>query len=333
MFNLILTMLAGIVAGFLLSSPRLHRVSSWVVSITIYALLLLLGMGIGRNPDILSGLSALGGTALLMAAAGISGSILVCWLLWKFRLLPPPGNESVNGAAGKLTDTSESSEVNPALRLLKSLSGSALTLAFLMAGIALGLFIPGEVPGKLDACGADPEKLVLYAMMIAVGLSLGSNPDFKDILKGLRPGLLLLPLGTIAGTLLFSCLASLLIGKWPMWDCAAIGSGMGYYSLSSVLIGSLKEATLGTTLAGELATIALLSNVFRELASLLLAPLFRRIAGPYAPIASAGATAMDVCFPVITRCCGDAVIPAIFIGGVLCDFSVPFLVSFFCSLS
>lgn len=76
--------------------------------------------------------------------------------------------------------------------------------------------------------------------------------------------MLLIPLGTITGTLLFSALASILLSQWSVFDCMAVGSGFAYYSLSSILITQFKEPTIGIQLATELGTIALLTNIFRE---------------------------------------------------------------------
>ena len=47
---------------------------------------------------------------------------------------------------------------------------------------------------------------------------------------------------------------------------------------------------------------------------------------------AAGATAMDVCLQGILKNCGQEILPAALVSGILSDFSVPFLVSFFCSL-
>ena len=67
-------------------------------------------------------------------------------------------------------------------------------------------------------------------------------------------------------------------------------------SLSSVLISQYCEPSLGAQVAAELGTIALLTNIFRELFTLTAAPLLCKYFSPFAPIASAGATAMDVFF-------------------------------------
>ncbi|MDE6524867.1 MAG: lysine exporter LysO family protein, partial [Paramuribaculum sp.] len=82
----------------------------------------------------------------------------------------------------------------------------------------------------------------------------------------------------------------------------------------------------------QLGTVALLANIFRELTTLVGAPLIRRWLGPEAVISSAGVTSVDVCLPAIRRWCGSSYIPSAIIHGVLIDISTPFFISFFCSI-
>ena len=62
---------------------------------------------------------------------------------------------------------------------------------------------------------------ILYGLMLQVGISIGSNKNLKTIVSHLHPKMLLIPLGTIIGTLLFSALASLLLHQWSVFDCMA----------------------------------------------------------------------------------------------------------------
>lgn len=173
---------------------------------------------------------------------------------------------------------------------------------------------------------------ILYALMLQVGISIGSNKNLKFLIKSLRPNMLLVPIATIVGTLLFSAFASLLLSQWSVFDCMAVGSGFAYYSLSSILITQFKEASFGLQLATELGTIALLANIFREMMALLGAPLIRKYFGKLAPISAAGVNSMDVLLPSITLYSGKDMIPVAIFHGILIDMSVPFFVSLFCSL-
>lgn len=202
--------------------------------------------------------------------------------------------------------------------------------------VIIGFFIIGCMLGwgwhRFDVTiNTDITVYVLYLLMFLVGIGIGSDEKLKDILRSIRPRLLLVPLATVVGTFTFSALVSLFITKWSVFDCLAVGSGFGYYSLSSILITELKEPTLGAQLATELGTIALMANIFRELFTLLGAPFLVKYFGRLAPICAGGATTMDTTLPIITRYAGkDLVFVSIF-HAILVDLSVPFFVSLFCS--
>ena len=178
----------------------------------------------------------------------------------------------------------------------------------------------------------DAAMWVLYALMLQVGIGIGSDPRLKEILRSLSPRLLLLPCATILGTLGASLIVSFVLSRWSVAEVLAAGCGMGYYSLSSILVTSLKEASIGAAAAAELGTITLMANVMREMFTLLLAPLMVRYFSPAAPICAGGATTIDVTLPTITQYSGREWVFVAIVHGVLVDFSVPFLVSFFCAL-
>lgn len=209
------------------------------------------------------------------------------------------------------------------------MKGSLIVVGFFVLGCMVGYggFFPDFILEN------NLTMYVLYLLMFQVGLSIGSDKKLKEILSSIRPKLLLVPLATIIGTLTASAIVSLLITKWSVFDCLAVGSGFAYYSLSSILITELKETSLGVQMATELGTIALIANIIREIIALLGAPIFVRYFGRLAPICAGGATTMDTTLPIITRYSGkDLVFVSIF-HGIIVDFTVPFFVSFFCSLS
>ena len=206
------------------------------------------------------------------------------------------------------------------------MKNSIIVFLFFCAGCLLGF--SGEI--KLDAHHIS--LYILYALMLQVGISIGSNKNLKQIVRQIRLKMLVIPLATITGTLLFSALASLLLSRWSVFECMAVGSGFAYYSLSSILITQFKEPSIGLQLATELGTIALLSNIIREMMALLGSPLIEKYFGKLAPISAAGVNSMDVVLPAITRYSGKEMIPVAILHGILIDFSVPLFVSFFCSL-
>ncbi len=205
--------------------------------------------------------------------------------------------------------------------LVPSVFAAGCLVGFLLDGIGVSFSGLGDV-----------SLYVLYALMLQVGFSIGNSDNFAKVLRSLRPKYLLIPIATVTGTLLFSAAVSFLLSRWSIADCLAVGSGMGYYSLSSILIVQLKTPSLGLRLATELGTIALLANIFRELLALVGAPLFRRYFGKFAPISVAGVTSVDVALPTIMRTSGSEMVPIAIFHGLLIDVSVPFFITFFCGL-
>ena len=196
--------------------------------------------------------------------------------------------------------------------------GSVVIVAFFAAGVAVGVMELARLPE-----GFNLSFYALCALIFCVGMSIGSDLDTLRSFRKLSPRLLMLPFLTIAGTLAGSAVASLLVRR-GIADCMAVGSGMAYYSLSSVLVSEYSGADLGV--------VALLANVLRELLALLLAPLLALKVNPLAPIAAGGATTADTTLPIITRASGSAYVPLSIAHGFVTDFSVPFLVALFCSL-
>lgn len=200
------------------------------------------------------------------------------------------------------------------------MKGSFIILSFFAIGVLLGVnrWLPNWMgSGQLSF-------YVLCALMFSVGFSLGHQPDTVKKFRSIHSRVLLLPFTTMLGTFAGVICVSYFFHHSTA-ELMAVGSGFGYYSLSSVLITQYKGAELGT--------IALLANVMREVLTLLFAPFMVRWFGPLSTIAAGGATTMDTTFPVITRFSGkEFSIVAIYSGFVM-DFSVPFLVTIFCSLN
>ena len=205
----------------------------------------------------------------------------------------------------------------------KQMKGSIIIIAFFALGIAVGLQF-STCNLQFSIFNLHFSTFTLYALMFCVGISIGSDTKTLKSFKDVNPRLIMLPVMTVVGTLAGTAAASALLPHRHLFDCLAIGSGFGYYSLSSIFITEYKGAELGT--------IALLANIMREIITLLCAPLLVRYFGKLAPISMGGATTMDTTLPIITRTSGqDYVIVSIF-HGFCVDFSVPFLVTFFCSI-
>lgn len=200
------------------------------------------------------------------------------------------------------------------------MKGSILIISFFITGVLLGRFV--DIPAILTA--EAPTLYALYSLMFLVGISIGSDKKALQALKQQNLKIVLVPLATVIGTLIGSALISFALSGRSLTDCLAVGSGFGYYSLSSIFITQYKGAELGT--------IALVSNITRELLALIAAPLLVRYFGKLAPISVGGATTADTTLPIITKFCGKEFVVISIVHGITVDLSVPFLVTFFCTI-
>ena len=200
------------------------------------------------------------------------------------------------------------------------MKGSLIIVGFFILGIAAGL--SGMVPESI--IDGDLTFYALCALLLCVGIGIGSDRNIVTKFKSLDVRMALLPLGTALGTFAGSLVVSFILsGRSPL-DCLAVGSGFGYYSLSSIFITEYKGAELGT--------IALLANIIREMVTLLLSPVLAKVFGPLAPISSGGVTSMDTTLPIIMASSGEQYSTVSIFHGFILDFSIPFLVTFWCTL-
>lgn len=325
--------LGGILTGRLLLGRRLAFVQP-LITVIIWALLFLLGVEAGSDPAVVGGLATLGVTALGLFAFSVAGSILASWGLWLWirrrgLSVQSPGTTSGTAPAmpsgttsAPTSGTSDDESPQAAPSLWSTLKGSLVIVAFFVAGCLAGLwFAP-------DMKGSEVSTWVLYALMFCVGVTLGNDRTLVGRVRQLDRRLALLPLATAVGTLGGAALATPFFGAdsavTSVADSLAVGAGFGYYSLSSIFIADLRGA--------ELATVALLCNIMREIFTLLAAPLVARRFGPLAAVSIGGATTFDTTLPIITRSAGRPYAVVSIFHGCVMDFSVPFLVTFFCSL-
>lgn len=332
MFIVILFIFLGILSGVL--SRKLStgaRISHtdvaarWqgrIVTWLIWLLLFLLGIEVGSNEMIVRSLPTLGVEALLLSSAATLGCCVLAWILW--RVLK---NNTVQENAKK--ETSAEKEGNPAekeglqgsslIRGLKVMKGSLIVVGFFVIGLLGG--IEKMVPSWL--LDGDVSFVALCGLLLFVGLGIGLNPEMKKEVRSLSPRMALLPVVTIIGSWLGALLIWTVLHR-TLSDCMAINSGFAYYSLSSIFITEYRGAELGT--------IALLANIIREMLTLLGAPLMARWFGPLAPISVGGATTMDTTLPILSQTLGQRYIALSIYHGFVVDFTVPFLVSWWCMI-
>ena len=332
MFLVILFIFLGILSGVLCrklsTGARISltdvaaRWQGRIVTWLIWLLLFLLGIEVGSNEMVVCSLHTLGVEELLLSSAATLSCCVLAWMLWRFST-----NNTVQENAKN--ETSAEKEGNPAekeglqgsslIRGLKVMKGSLIVVGFFVIGLLGG--IEKMVPSWL--LDGDVSFVALCGLLLFVGLGIGLNPEMKKEVRSLSPRMALLPVVTIIGSWLGALLIWTVLHR-TLSDCMAINSGFAYYSLSSIFITEYRGAELGT--------IALLANIIREMLTLLGAPLMARWFGPLAPISVGGATTMDTTLPILSQTLGQRYIALSIYHGFVVDFTVPFLVSWWCMI-
>ena len=195
-----------------------------------------------------------------------------------------------------------------------------LALAALVLGVLAGLYLPDI--GILDYLQTHSE-LVLYLLMFSGGISVGQNKAVFRHIRTYHVKIFIIPLGIVLGTLAGGAAYALLF-QADLGESLAVVSGLGWYSLSGVLIAQLYTAELGS--------IAFLSNLMREMLSFCLIPLLARRLNYYTAIAPAAATSEDTTLPMLVRYTSEEVVVMAVFNGVICSALAPVLIRFFSDL-
>lgn len=305
MWWIFLFFILGIVLGFF-ARKKVSSFSEKAVNITVYFLLILLGINVGGNSLLMSSMKTIGLNAFILAFGGILGSTVFALIFEKFIFKDKFKN------TGQILE--ESNDFSP-------FKGSVAVLFSFVLGIVLGYY------GLLQFKGFDNDKLiqyVLYFLLLFVGITIGSDKKALKFIKKAGKRSIVFPLFTVVGTLLGSIAVVFLVKGITVSEAAAVGSGFGYYSLSSVIIAEIKNDTV--------ATVALIANIVREVFTLAFAPFIGAFFGKFGIIASGGATSMDTTLPVVVRFSGKNYAVISVFHGIVLTILVPFLVAFFAKL-
>ncbi|MCF6465656.1 lysine exporter LysO family protein [Clostridium sp. Cult2] len=155
----------------------------------------------------------------------------------------------------------------------------------------------------------------LCILLFFVGIDIGKQKDVFSNIKTMGFKILLVPFGIILGGILGGALSGIILNM-PLKEAAAVGSGLGWYTLSSMML---------TNYSTELSTLAFLSNVIREVIALILVPFVAKYIGYLESVSICGATAMDTALPVISKATDSQTTIIAFISGIISTISVPVL--------
>jgi len=312
-------LILGILVGMFFRGRNGKWVSA-VVMATVCILLFIMGVRVGLNDEIIGAIKSTGVISTVLFVFGTGTSIVLTWLFTKYVIDRKKG-------AGKDADK----KLESADAQVSSTESSGGASGFKDSAIILGCFVLGLVlaltrilPDTFYALDFEEyANWVLYAMLFAVGITIGMGDSLLTLVKKLPRRVLWLPLVALLGTWIGAVLAYFLVKAMgydlSLHQSVTINSAMGYYSLSAILTTQAWGATVGS--------ICLLTNLMRELFTIVAAKPMGRVFGRFASTASGGATVTDTSLPIILKAEGNGILPAVLYYGIVINIAVPFLIT------
>lgn len=297
--------LGGLVGAFVLPE-RILRLNSLLQLISTTLLIFSMGVMLGSRDQFLAELASVGFASimfcLLPTAFSTAAVYALTRLLMREHLESAKREKNERDADGAGSQASERTLI-------------ACAVGALLFGACYGLSPILLAPIEWLAASSD---WILIALVFFVGISVGASKGIVEKVKRYHVKALVIPLGIVVGSLAGGLAASALCGMNPAVGCA-VASGLGWYSLSGVVLTDLVNAQVGS--------ITFLSNLLRELVSFFSIPWIARHLNFLTCIAPAGATSEDTTLPMLIKCTNEETVVLAVVNGVVCSALVPVLIS------
>ncbi len=301
------------IACYLLAS-RLRRYAdrlgfvNTLLSVSVYALVFVMGLRMGANREVTDSLGVIGVQALLVTVLTMSFSMLGAFAVRRAlhidRYALPRGTEHSAAASAAAARTGVSGSKT-----------SLIIFAMVAAGMLLGYFVIPRVtdPDAFQTMSGSWLVVGLCLLLAFVGFGMGLEGKLRTMLRGAGLGIVLVPLAMVLGTLLAGAVYSLL-SPMTLREGLAISAGFGWYTLAPSVISGAGHAVAGA--------VSFLHNVLRETLGIILLPLAASRLGYIEAVTLPGTCAMDVCLPIVEQSCNAETLPYSFAAGAAsCLFS------------
>lgn len=306
-------MCVGVLLGATVFPEKLKGLNSNLTLASTGLLIFSMGAMLAGRPDFVHELATIGLASVAFAVVPILFSIVLVYALTNVLM----------SDITKRHARERSEEVAAESKKARSASNSgeaamiAIAVGALAAGVAYGF--SGAAFAPLDVV-CENSTYILWALLLFVGISVGSSKGLVGKIREYHVRVLIVPFGIVVGSLAAGVLLAPLFGMhWAVGG--AIASGLGWYSLSGVLLTQIAGAQVGG--------ITFLSCLLRELISFFAIPWIARHLNYPTCIAPAAATSEDTTLPMLISCTnGETVVLAV-VNGVICSALVPVLIEVF----
>ncbi len=289
----------------------------WVgeaINVPIYVLVLLMGLRMGANKEIVDSLGTIGIQSVILSVLVIGSSILGVILMRTVLKMDRYGNVGEDRVP-KGQKLEKSAEANVA-----GIRSTIIIGGLVAAGMAAGYFLIYKKYSVQDVFleKSDPAITVLLVILLAfVGFSLGLDGSVFGNIKKAGARVFLFPLATVAGTILGGVIYGL-ISSLTVREGVAVAAGFGWYTYAPNII-----AQAGYPVASA---ISFMHNVIREVVGIIGIPFFATKIGYIEATAVPGIASMDVCMPIIEKYARKDTVVYGFATGLLMCILVPLIV-------
>lgn len=274
-----------------------------LMSLSVYALVLLMGLRMGADKEVTSSLGSIGIQALFVTVLTAAGSMLGAFAVRKLLHIDRRARP-----AGAVVDEAEASHEKA------NISGAKMSLMILLmvvVGMLLGALVIRRVCADLSvfqARSGDWLVIGLCIMLGLIGFSMGLDGSIAHILRGAGLGVILVPIFAVLGTLLGGMIYAVL-SPMTLREGIAISAGFGWYTMAPSVI-----ASAGHTMASA---VSFLHNVLREMLGIILLPVIAGRIGYIEAVTIPGTASTDVCLPIVEQVCNTETVAYSFCTGVL----------------
>lgn len=302
--DIVVAMVLGCIVGATVFPDRLRGLNSILQLATTTLLIFSMGVMLGARENFLGELASVGFDSVVFCLLPTACSVAVVYPLTRVFM-----KQHLEDATRDAKRAEAQANGGPGESAL-----IACAVGALLFGVCYGLSPLQLAPVDWLAESSDA---ILDALVFFVGISVGASKGILSKVRSYHVKALVIPFGIVVGSLVGGLAASVLCGYQPAVGCAVAG-GLGWYSLSGVMLTDLVGAQVGS--------VTFLSNLLRELVSFFSIPFIARRLNFLTCIAPAGATSEDTTLPMLVKCTNEETVVLAVVNGVVCSAVVPVLI-------
>ncbi|WP_338546766.1 lysine exporter LysO family protein [Emergencia sp. JLR.KK010] len=316
-----------IICYFVASKLRNHReILSKIINVvtlaSVFMLVLMMGMRMGSNEEIIASLGTIGLQAFIFTIVVVIGGVFSVMAarkllgIDKFGRLKAQAKGQTNDEIAESEAEADTEEGGGSAALMTWLIIIAVVLGLLFGYFYLRVNV-ADIDGFNDKVG-NVMTLGLCIMIGSIGFDMGLSGTVIAQVKHIGFRVLIFPAAVIVGTAVSSVIISFFL-PLSVRECIAIGFGFGWYTFAPVAISSA-----GYVMAGA---VSFMHNVFRETFGIILLPILAKKIGYIEACSLPGVAAGDMGLSLVEKALRPDIVVYSFAIGMSESILIPLLVT------